>query len=48
MSESLILAVEEHEMLYASSHREYKNAKKKLLVYLLDVVFVHGQVGYRK
>ena len=33
MSESLILAVEEHKMLYEPSHREYKTAKKKLLVW---------------
>ena len=33
MSESLIIAVQDHEMLYAPSHREYKNAKKKLLVW---------------
>ena len=43
MSESLILAVQDHEMLYAPSHREYKNAKKKLLVW--DMIGVWTEYG---
>ena len=42
MSESLILAVQDHEM-YAPSHREYKNAKKKLLVW--DMIGVWTEYG---
>ena len=45
MSESLILAVQEHEMLYAPSHREYKNAKKKLLVWDVIGESLHMTVG---
>ena len=43
MSESLILAVQDPEMLYAPSHREYKNAKKKLLVW--DMIGVWTEYG---